>query len=132
ISQRRLGRLDDELELTAGAAAVVSVAPAVRAKLMAAEMQRKSYLLHFDAAKLDATGRLPFTGARPAIADPHGASPGARLEQMPDERLAGARIDALDGQPEAPAPTRHRPIWADRCQCADDRLDDLLGAVVCT
>jgi hypothetical protein len=69
ISQRRLSRLDDELELTAGTTAIQPIAPAVRAELMAAEMQRKSHLLHFDAAELDAACRLPFTGARPAITD---------------------------------------------------------------
>ena len=130
IADGGLGRFDDELELAARTAAVASVAAAVGAELVAAEMQGKAHLLHLDAAELDAAGGLPLASTRPAVARRRAAAAGARLEQMPDERLLGARVDALHGHAEAPAPACHRPLGACRRQRADDRLDDLLAAVV--
>ena len=66
----------------------------------------------------------------PAPGQPSPAGRGAaarpRLEHVPDEASAGARIAALDGDAEAPTPAGHRAIRAGGRQRLDDRLDDLL------
>src|SRR5512145_35996 len=130
VADGRLGRLDHKLQFASGAATVLSIAAAVGTELVATKMQWEADLLHFQAAELDPSSRLPLAGARPAVAGRRAAAAGTRLEQMPDERLAGARVDALDGHSEAPAPTRHRAAGTRRRKCTDDCLDDLLAAVV--
>ena len=56
--------------------------------------------------------------------------PGRAWNRCQMNGLLGARVDALNGHPEATAPARHRPLGACRRKRADDRLDDLLGAVI--
>jgi hypothetical protein len=53
----------------------------------------------------------------------------ARMEKVPDEGTARARILALDRDAEAPAPAGHRAVRAGRRERLDDRLDDFLRAV---
>ena len=130
VADRRLLRFDRHFELRARPAAIAAVAAAVGAELMAPEEQRKAHLVHLDAAELDAARRLPLAGGRPAVAGRGGAAAWPRLEQMPDERLGCARVDALDGDAEAPPPAGHGALRTSRRQRADDRLDDLLAAVI--
>ena len=105
VGDRGLGDLDRHLELGAGAAAQAAVAAAVRPELVAPEEQRKAHLGDLEAAELDAAGCLPLAGRRPAVARDRGAAAGPRLEQVPDERVAAARIGALDRDPKAPCPS---------------------------
>src|SRR5262245_27668965 len=132
IGERRLARLDHEFELAARAAAMASVAATVRAKLVAAKVQRKTYLLHLEAAELDAAGGLPFARPWPTVSRRGTAAARPRLKQMPDERPAIARVDALHRQAKASTPTRHGAIGTGRRQGANDRLNDLLATVIGT
>src|ERR1700730_2386789 len=101
---------------------------------MTAEEQREAHLGHFEAAEFDPAGRLPLAGPRPAVARRRGAAAGSRLEKMPDERLAygniGARVRALAWDAETAAPASHCTLGAGRRQRLDDRLDDLLAAMI--
>ena len=97
---------------------------------MTAEEQREAHLGHFETAEFDPTGGLPFAGPGPAVARRRRSAAGPRLKEMPDERLIGSRILALDGDAETASPAGHRAVGAGRRQGLDDRLDDLLPAVV--
>src|SRR5262249_61211136 len=91
------------------------VRPAARrvgAKLVTLERQRKSRFCHLDASELDAAGRLPLAGGLPPVAHGGGASTGARVEHMPDERLSPSPIPPLDPRPAAPAPPPPHPLPA--------------------
>src|SRR5262249_43211501 len=68
VGDRRLLRFDREREQPARAAAKGAVAPGIRAELVARKEQRKPRLGHFEAAELDAAGRMPLAGAGPAVA----------------------------------------------------------------
>ena len=130
VADRRLRRLDDHLELAAGTAAIAPVAAAVGAELVAAEEEREAHLVHLDAAELDAAGRLPLAAAgQPSPAD-EAPPPGRAWNRCQMNGRVGARIDALDGDAEAPSPAGHRALRAGGRQRPDDRLDDLLAAVV--
>src|SRR5205085_11833789 len=79
----------------------------------------------------ETAGRWPFAAAGRAGTGRGGAAAGPRLEEMPDERLvAVTRVLALDRDAEAAAPTGHRPLGAGRRQRLDDRLDNLLPAMI--
>ena len=96
---------------------------------MPSEEQGKAHLVHLQRAELDAAGRMPLAGSGPAVAGGRRAATGARLEEVPNEGLVGARVDALDGDAVAPAPACHGAVGAGRRECPHDRLDDLLPAV---
>src|SRR5688500_9969600 len=96
IAHRGLRGLDNKLELSAWSAPVPTVATAVGPELMPAEVEREAHLLYLYAAELDAACRLPLAGARPAVAGRRTPAARTRLEQVPDEGLAGTRIHALD------------------------------------
>jgi hypothetical protein len=66
VGERRLLGLDHEREQPARSAAKRAVAAGIRAELMTRKEQRKSRLRYFQAAELDATGRMPLARARPA------------------------------------------------------------------
>ena len=72
---------------------------------------------------------MPFPGRVPAVAARRGARAGAGVEHVPDERLSGARVFALDGDAEALAPAGHGALRTGGRQRLDDRLDDLLAAM---
>ena len=116
VADGRLGHLDGKLQVAARAAAKAPVAAAVRPELVTPEEQREAHLGNLQAAELDAARGLPLARARPAVAGRRGAAAGPRLEQMPDEGLARARIDALDRDAEAAAPTRHGALRAGRAR----------------
>src|SRR5581483_7091064 len=131
VGQSRLGGLDHHLDDPARTAAVLPGAARIGAELVFLEEQRKARLGHFEAAELDAAGGLPLAAAGPAVARRRGAAARPRLKEMPDEgTVAPARILALDGDAEAPPPAGHCPLRAGRRQRLDDRLDDLLAAMV--
>src|SRR5207245_5949118 len=90
----------------ADTAAVHPVAGGIGAELVSLEGQRKPRLRDLDAAELDPAGRLSLTRRLPPVADGRRAAAGASVEHVPDERLAGSRIAALDREAEAPAPSR--------------------------
>ena len=94
------------------------------------EEQRKAHLGDLDAAELDAAGAChsPAPGQPSPAAEP--PPPGRAWNKCQMNGLLGARVAALDGDAEAPAPAGHRPLGACRRQRLDDRLDDLLAAVV--
>src|SRR4030095_12416163 len=81
-------------------------------------------------ADLDPAARLPLARSLPAVADDRRTAAGTRVEHVPDERLARPGIHPLDPHAEAPPPARHDALRAGRRQRADDRLGNLLGAVV--
>ncbi len=87
VADRRLRRLDHQLEFAARAAAIAPVAAAVGAELVRRKNSGKRTSVHLEAAELDAAGRLPLAGARPAVARRRRAAAGPRLEQVPDEGL---------------------------------------------
>src|SRR5262249_43910171 len=74
--------------------------------------------------------RLPLAAAGPAVAHGRGAAAWTRLEEVPDEGPPAPRIAALDSDAEAAAPAGHGAVGAGRGERADDRLDDLLAAMV--
>ena len=117
------------LEIAAGAAAKLAVAAGIGAVLVMQEQERKAHLGHLDRAELDAAGRVPLADRVIAVAGDRAAAAGPRLEQMPDEAAARARVLALDGDAEAAAPAAHDAIGAGRRQRHHDRLDDLVRAV---
>ena len=57
----------DHFQHATGAATILSFAARPTPELMLAKEQWKPHLGHFEAAKLDPAGRLPFTAAWPAI-----------------------------------------------------------------
>src|SRR5439155_15910079 len=63
-----------------------------------------------------------------------GAAAGPSLAEVPDKRLAsrdvGAWVPALDRDAEAAAPAGHRAVGTGRRQRLDDRLDDLVAAMI--
>src|SRR6266536_4441658 len=129
IGERRLLGLDNEREQPARSATKCAIAAGIRAELVAREEQRKSRLGYFQAAELDAAGRMPLARAGPAVAHWRGAAARSRLKHVPDEASVRTRIAALDGDAEAPAPTRHGAVRTGGSQRLDHRLDDLIAAV---
>src|SRR5438105_15101981 len=105
---------------------------------MCLEEQREAHFGDFEAAEFDPAGGLPFTAAGPAVAGRGRAAAGPRLKEMPDERLAAgpairpgrARVFALYRDAKAAAPAGHRTFGAGRRQGLDDRLDELLAAMI--
>src|SRR4051794_24306468 len=93
--------------------------------------QRKARLLDFHRAELDAACRMPFTRARPAVASRRGTAARPGVKEMPDEWTRCAWVDSLNGDTKASAPASHRPVRARRCECADDRFNDLLPTMTC-
>src|SRR5215472_8820591 len=85
-------------------------AAGIRAKLVPCKEQRKARLGDFQAAELDAAGGMPLARAGPAVARGRSAAAGARLKHVPDEAAFAARIAALDGDAEAPAPACHGAV----------------------
>src|SRR6185312_491580 len=130
VAERRLGDLDDHLEVAAGAAAELAVAAGIGAAFVAAEEEREAHFGDFQAAELDAARRLPLAAARPAIARRRGAAARSGLEEMPDELATVARVLTRDGYAEAAAPAGHGAVGAGWSQRGDDRLDDLLAAMI--
>ena len=126
VAFRDLFRLQHQIERHAEAAAMLAVAAGARAEFMRAEMQGKAHLGDFEAAELQPADRMPFADRRPAVAARRRAAAGPRLEQMPDEILAGARVLALDCDPEPPAPAGHRALRAGRRQRLHDGFDDFI------
>src|SRR5947209_12595607 len=129
VGERRLLDLDREREQPARTAAKGAVAAGIRAELMPRKEQRKPRLGDFQAAELDAAGRMPLARAGPAVARRRGAAAWARLKHVPDEAALRARIAALDGNAEAPPPARHGAVGSGGSERLDHRLDDLVGAV---
>src|SRR5262249_56774633 len=68
VGERRLRDLDRETEQPARPAAKRALAAGIRTELMPRKEQRKARLGHFQAAELDAAGRMPFAAAGPAVA----------------------------------------------------------------
>src|SRR5271166_6831158 len=101
VADRRLGGFDDHLDDPARPAAEFAGAPRVGAKFVATEKQREAHLGHFETAELDPACRLPFAGPRPAVAGRRRPAAGPRLKEMPDERLIGSWILALDRDAKA-------------------------------
>ena len=126
VAFRDLFRLQHQIERHAEAAAKLAVAAGAGAEFMVAEMQGKAHLGDFEAAELQPADRMPLADRRPAVAARRRAAAGPRLEQMPDEILAGARVFALDRDPEPAAPAGHRALRAGRRQRLHDRLDDFI------
>ena len=129
VGERRLLGLDHESEQPARSATKRAVAPGIRAELVTHEEQRKSRLGYFQAAELDAAGRMPLARARPTVARRRGAAARPRLKQVPDEAPVRTRIAALDGNAKTPTPARHRAVRTGGSQRLDHRLDDLIAAV---
>src|SRR5437879_4527790 len=118
---RRVGHggvldVDPQPKDRADAAAVHPVAGGIGAELVPLEGQRKPRLRDLDAAELDPAGRLPLTRRLPPVADGRRAAAGASVEHVPDERLAGSRVHALDRDAEAPTPSREHALGARRFQ----------------
>src|SRR4029077_12748442 len=110
VAERRLGGFDDHLDDPAGAAAIFALASGIGPELVAAEEQREAHFGHFEAAEFDPAGGLPFAGPRPAVAGWRRPAAGPRLEEVPDERLIGPRISALDFDGEGAPPARPSAI----------------------
>src|SRR4030095_969523 len=117
-------------QVRADATTMLAVARGVGAELVVLERQREARLRHFHAAELDPARGLPLPRGLPAVADGGGAAAWTRVEHVPDERALGARFDALDRDAEAPAPARDDAVGTRRRERLDDRLHDLLRAVV--
>src|SRR6185437_7998339 len=122
--------LDDHLDDPARPAAIAPVAARIGAELVGLEEQRKAHFGHFEAAELDPARRLPLAAARPAVAGRRGPAAGPGLEEMPDERSVSPRVLALDRDAETAAPSGHRALRTGGGERLDDRLDDLLAAMV--
>src|SRR5882757_6280154 len=103
-----LFRLQHQIQRDTEAAAILPVAARAGAKFMPAEMQREAHFGDLEAAEFEATDRMPLADRRPAVTARRGAAAGAGLKQMPDEAAPGARVFALDRDPEPAAPARHR------------------------
>src|SRR5262249_1738810 len=116
VADRRLGGFDDHLHDPAHPAAVFAGPAGIGAEFVAAKKKREAHLGDFETAEFDTAGGLPFASSRPPVARGRGATAGARLEEMPDERFApgdiSTRIFALDRNSKAPAPARHRTVRA--------------------
>ena len=82
------------------------VAAGAGAEFMTAEVQRKAHLGDLDAAELEAADRVPLADRRPAVAAGRRAAAGPRLEHVPDEIAAGARVLALDRDAGSGGPSR--------------------------
>src|SRR5258708_33681836 len=89
-------------------------------------MQRETRFRDLEAAEFQAADRMPLPDRRPAVAAWRGAAAGTRMEQVPDEAAAGARILALDRDAKPAAPSGHDAIRAGRGERFDDSLDDLV------
>src|SRR5262249_57081016 len=74
IGERRLLDLHREREQSARSAAKGALAAGIRTELMPLEEQRKACLGHFQAAELDAAGRMPLARAGPTVARRRGAA----------------------------------------------------------
>ena len=129
VAARGLFDLQHQIEGNAEAAAELAVATGTFAEFMAAEVQGKARLGDFETAELEAADRVPFADRRPAVAA--GGSPAARprLEQVPDEILAGSRVFALDRDPVSAAPSGHRALRTGGRHRFHDRFDDLVGGM---
>src|SRR5439155_11639858 len=106
------------------------VAARVGTELVAREEERKAGLRHLDAPELDAAGRLALARGRPPVAGGGGAPATPRVEQVPDERAPGARVDPLERDAEALGPARHDAVRARARERLEHGLGDVLGAVV--
>src|SRR5262249_15303959 len=130
IGHAGLPGLDFEPQDGPRAPAVLPVAERVGAELVVFEEQGEARLRHLDRAELDATGRLPLSRRLPAVARRRGAPARPSVEEVPDELAPRARIDALDGDAEAPPPARDDAVGTRLRERLDDGLRDLLRAVV--
>src|SRR6185503_14828536 len=129
IGERRLPGFDRESEEPARSATKGTVTAGIRPEFMTRKEQRKTRLGYFEAAELDAAGRMPLARARPTVARRRGAAARPRLKHVPDEAPVRTRVAALDGNAKTPTPARHRAVRTGGSQRLDHRLDDLIAAV---
>ena len=120
---------DQQRELAAQPAAVLAVAGRAGEEFMRLEQQREAGLGHLDAAEFHAPGGVPLAAGGPAIARREPPPPGRAWNMCQMKRRPVRGILAGDRHPEAPAPAAHGAVRAGRLQGADDRLDDLVGAM---
>src|SRR5262249_19918490 len=108
VGDRRLVDVDAQPEHGADAAPMHAVAGGIGTELVPLEREREARLGALDAAELDPAGRLSLARGLPAVAGRAGAAARPRVEHVPDERLARARVHPLDPDPEpAPPPPPH-------------------------
>src|SRR4051812_30529650 len=94
---------------------------------MVTEIKWKARFGDFDAAEFESTHAVPLPDRGIAVAARRRTAARPRLEHVPDEIAPVARVLALDGDPEAPTPTRHRALRTGRRQRLHNRFDDLVG-----
>ena len=123
------GRFHLQFQIDAAAASVFAVAAGIGPVLVPPEIQGKAAFRDLDRAELQSPGGMPFPRAVPAVAPRRGPGAGTGVEHMPDERFTVARVLALDGNAEAPAPAGHGAVRAGGRQGPDDGLYDFLGAM---
>src|SRR5207302_9211339 len=99
VAFRDLFRLRHQIERHAETAAILAVAAGAGTEFMLPEMQGKTYFGDLQAAELQPADGVPFADRRPAVAARRRAAARPRLEQVPDEIPAGARVFTLDRDP---------------------------------
>src|SRR5262249_55583043 len=122
--------LDAQLEDRAHATPETAIASGSGPEFVTREEKGEAGLRDLDAAELDSACCLALAGGLPAIADRRSATATTGVEEMPDELALRPGIDSLDRDPEAPRPPGEHAVGATRGQRLDDRLGDLLRAVV--